>query len=178
MIEAGFQPDFPPEINRELQATASAPPKPVDPPRDLRALLWSSIDNKESRDLDQIEYVEQTADGTLRLLIGIADVDALVAKDSAIDRHAAANSTTVYTGISIFPMLPAELSTDRTSLLNNCDRTALVIELHIQDSGEVRCHEVYPALTRNQAKLAYESVGAWLEGRGAIPPAIASVPGM
>ncbi len=178
MIEAGFQPDFPPEINRELQATASAPPKPVDPPRDLRALLWSSIDNKESRDLDQIEYVEQTADGTLRLLIGIADVDAMVAKDSAIDRHAAANSTTVYTGISIFPMLPAELSTDRTSLLNNCDRTALVIELHIQDSGEVSCHEVYPALTRNQAKLAYESVGAWLEGRGAIPPAIASVPGM
>jgi len=179
MVEAGFLPDFPMEVGREIQAMPSAlPADPSKATRDLRSLLWSSIDNKESRDLDQVEYVERLADGTLRLLIGIADVDAEVVKDSATDRHAAANSTTVYTGVSIFPMLPAELSTDSTSLLNDCDRLAMIIELHIRESGEVDCHDVYAGWMRNRAKLAYSSVGAWLEGHGPMAPGIASVPGM
>ncbi|MDB6019364.1 MAG: Exoribonuclease [Pedosphaera sp.] len=179
MIQAGFQPDFPADITRELPtapiALTASPTKPV---RDFRSLLWSSIDNKESRDLDQIEYVERLPDGGLRLLIGIADVDAQVPKGSVIDLHAALNSTTVYTGVAIFPMLPLQLSTDATSLLNDCDRSAMVIELHILDSGQVDCHDVYPAWTRNRAKLAYGTVGAWLQGQGPMPPAIASVPGM
>jgi exoribonuclease-2 len=179
MVEAGFQPDFPAEVIREVHTAASAvPANPSKPARDLRSLLWSSIDNKESRDLDQVEYVERLADGALRLLIGIADVDVQVAKDSATDRHAAVNSITVYTGVSIFPMLPMELSTDATSLLNDCDRLAMVIELHIRDSGAVDCHDAYPAWIRNRAKLTYSTVGAWLEGRGSMPPAVVSVPGM
>src|ERR1039457_7242717 len=177
MLEAGFQPDFPPEV----VAQARQPPAPKDsgtPARDLRALLWSAIDNDSSRDLDKVEYVEKLPDGTLRLLVGIADVDSSVPKGSAIDLHASAEATSVYTGVTIFPMLPGELSTDRTSLLDAQDRCSIVIELHILDSGEVTGHEVYPAWLRNRAKLAYSSTGAWLEGRGPIPSAVASVPGM
>ena len=146
--------------------------------RDLRSVLWSSIDNDSSRDLDQVEYVEPLADGTLRLLVGIADVDGSVPKGSATDRHAAAEATSVYAGVATFPMLPGELSTDRTSLLDAQDRGSLIIELKILDSGEVTDHQVYPAWLRNRAKLAYGSTGAWLEGRGPIPAAVAGVPGM
>jgi exoribonuclease-2 len=178
MLQAGFEPDFPPEVVGELQAAPTSPMVEEKQLRDMRSVPWSSIDNKESRDLDQIEFVERLADGTLRLLIGIADVDSLVAKNSATDRHAALNSTTVYTGFAIFPMLPAQLSTDQTSLLNDCDRKAVIIEMHLRTSGEVFCHDVYPALTRNHAKLTYDGVGAWLEKRGPTPPAIVNVPGM
>jgi exoribonuclease-2 len=178
MLQAGFQPDLAPEVRRELEALQQTTVAPVDPAaRDLRGLLWSSIDNDTSRDLDQIEYVEPQ-DGALRLLVGIADVDARVSKGSAIDRHAALESTSVYTGVATFPMLPAELSTDRTSLLDAQERLALIIELHITPDGEVSRHEVYPALVRNAAKLAYSSTGAWLEGRGPMPPAVAAVQGM
>lgn len=179
MLDAGFHPDFPPEVRREAQSLASAPPTSTDPAfRDLRPLLWSSIDNDTSRDLDQVEYAEKLADGTVRLLVGIADVDGLVPKSSATDLHAAEESTSVYTGVTMFPMLPGELSTDRTSLLDAQDRLSLVIELHVMDSGDVDCHDIYRALIRNRAKLAYHSSGAWMEGRGPIPPAIAAVPGM
>ena len=177
MLEAGFQPDFPPEVMGEVQAQK---PATVSGPaaRDLRSLLWSSIDNDSSRDLDQVEYVEQLPDGSLRLLVGIADVDASVPKGSATDLHAAAEATSVYAGVATFPMLPGELSTDRTSLLDAQDRLSIVIELRVPDSGEVTGHEVYPAWLRNRAKLAYNSTGAWLEGHGPIPPAVAAVPGM
>ena len=185
MFELGFAPDLPPEALREAQTASratfesSAPPPPGTPaPVDLRSLLWSSIDNNDSRDLDQIEYAETLPDGAVRLLVGIADVDSLAPRDSAIDRHAACNTTTVYTGVSIFPMLPADLSIDRTSLLDGCDRRVMVVELRIPHSGTVDCHSVYPAWVRNRAKLAYPSVGDWLEGRGPLPPAIAAVPGM
>ena len=182
MVQAGFDPDFPPEVSgrkprrrRDTPALCLSRTRTV---RDLRALLWSSIDNKESLDLDQIEYAEQLPDGTLRLLVGIADVDGLVAKGSATDVHAAANATSVYAGIAVFPMLPLELSTGLTSLLGDCDRLTMVIEMHLKDSGEVVCHDVFRAWTRNRAKLAYGSLGAWLAGQGPIPPAIAAVPGM
>jgi len=179
MQEAGFQPDFPPKVTQELQRLNHAAPNAAWPTaRDLRSLLWSSIDNDSSRDLDQVEFVERLPDGTTRLLVGIADVDAAVPKGSATDQHAAVESTSVYTGVATFPMLPPELSTDRTSLLNAQDRLSIIIELHISNSGDVTARDVYPGWLRNRAKLAYSSTGAWLEGRGPIPPAVACVPGM
>jgi len=188
MIDAGFRPDFPPEVAREIQGlkekaggqTAPAPgtPNAGASPRDLRDLPWSSIDNETSRDLDQVEYVEALPGGGVRLLVGIADVDALVASGSAIDRQAQMEGTSVYTGVTVFPMLPNELSTDVTSLLDAQDRLAMVIEMHILDSGEVDGHEVYPAWLHNRAKLAYPSTGAWLEGRGPMPQAIAAFSSM
>src|SRR6266436_2121260 len=179
MLEAGFQPDFPPEVGREVQELTQRPLSQGGlPARDLRSLLWSSIDNDTSRDLDQVECAEKRPDGAVRLLIGVADVDSSVQKGSAIDGHAALESTSVYTGVTTFPMLPEELSTDATSLVDAQDRLSIVIELHVLDSGDVDCHDVYLALIRNGAKLAYHSTGAWLEGRGPMPPAIAAVPGM
>jgi exoribonuclease-2 len=139
--------------------------------RDLRALRWSSIDNTSSRDLDQIE-VDEEKDGGRVLRIGIADVDALVPKGSAIDAHAAANATSVYTGLTVYPMLPERLSTDLTSLNEGTDRLVLVIEVELARDGTVRRHDVYRALATNHAKLAYESVGPWLEGRGPEPEKI------
>jgi len=179
MLEAGFRPDFPPEVLREVQLLRPGPPITDGPAvRDLRSWPWSSIDNDSSRDLDQVEYVEKLADGAVRLRVGIADVNASVPKGSATDRQAAAETTSVYTGVTTFPMLPGELSTDLTSLTDAQDRAAVVIELHILDSGDVAGQEVYPARLRNQAKLAYSSTGAWLEGRGPMPPAVASTAGM
>ena len=177
MLQAGFKPDFPPEVVRELQAQKTATDSGTTT-RDLRSLLWSSIDNDSSRDLDQVEYVEKLPDGTVRILVGIADVDSTVRNGSATNLHAAAEATSVYTGVATFPMLPEELSTDRTSLLDAQDRCSIVIELHVLDSGEVTGHDVYSAWLRNRAKLAYSSTGAWLEGRGPIPPAVTAVPGM
>ena len=179
MLEAGFLPDFPADVLRETQLLKPGTPGNIGPSvRDLRTLLWSSIDNDSSCDLDQVEYVEKLPGGETRLLVGIADVDASVPKGSATDRQAAAESTSVYTGVTIFPMLPGELSTDLTSLLDAQDRLSLIIEMRVADSGEVDGHEVYPAWLRNCAKLAYSSTGAWLEGRGPMPPAVAGTPGM
>jgi exoribonuclease-2 len=181
MLDGGFQPDFSPAVLREVQGpkpTAPAPAAAGPKPQDLRELLWSSIDNDNSRDLDQVEYVEKLPDGTLRLLVGIADVDASVPAGSATDQHAAAQTTSVYTGVATFPMLPDELSTLETSLVHGEEREAVIIELQVRDSGEVRCHDVYRGLLLNRAKLAYNATGAWLEGRGPIPSAIANVPGM
>src|SRR5882672_3455331 len=118
MVERGFHPDFPPEIAREVDARKQHPPAGNAPAvRDLRDLLWSSIDNDTSRDLDQVEYAEKLPDGSARLLIGIADVDSFVPHGSAIDAHAGSETTSVYTGVVAFPMQPGELSTDATSLL-------------------------------------------------------------
>jgi exoribonuclease II len=189
MLDAGFQPDFPPEVVTEVKELKKAAPGSSVPanvpasqaalqPRDLRALLWSSIDNDSSRDLDQVEFVERLPDGALRLLVGIADVDALVRAGSATDHRAATETTSVYADVTTFPMLPGELSTDLTSLLDAQDRAAMIIELHVRESGEVVSHDVYPAWLLNRAKLAYSSTGAWLEGRAPMPPAVASVPGM
>lgn len=177
MLDAGFTPDFPPDVSRETQNLKPAAPA-NGAIRDLRSLPWSSIDNDTSKDLDQVEYAEKLPDGTVRLLVGIADVDGSVPKGSATDHYSSGEATSVYTGVSTFPMLPNELSTDLTSLRDAQDRLSIVIELRVLDSGEVKSHEVYPAWLHNRAKLAYSSTGAWLEGRGPIPPAIAAVPGM
>ncbi|HTL59576.1 MAG TPA: RNB domain-containing ribonuclease [Candidatus Limnocylindrales bacterium] len=178
MVEAGFHPDFPREVLQEAESLQQAAAASAPSGRDLRELLWSSVDNDTSRDLDQVEYVEALPDGAVRLLIGIADVEWAAAQGSLLDRRAAAEATSVYTGVAIFPMLPAELSTGLTSLLDAQDRSSMIIELRVQDSGEVIAQDVYPGLVRNRAKLAYSSTGAWLEGRGPLPPAAAAVPGM
>jgi len=175
MIEHGFQPDFPAETDRELAAIkAQSAVMPADGLEDLRNLLWSSIDNDTSRDLDQIEWSERLADGRIRVLVGVADVDARVAKATAIDSHARTETTSVYTGVHVFPMLPTDLSEGITSLNEDQDRAALAIEFCIDKSGAASDGRAYRALVRNRAQLAYNSVGAWLEGRGAAPAKVAA----
>ena len=161
-IERGFEPDFGQDAEREA-AAARAPAIPAGT-RDLRQLQWSSIDNEESRDLDQIEVAESLSDGSIRLLVGIADVDALVPNGSAMDTHARHNSTSLYTGVAIFPMLPPTLSEGLTSLLPDQDRLAIVIEVVVAPGGEVSRHDVFRAYVRNHAKLVYETIGAFLDG--------------
>jgi exoribonuclease-2 len=172
--------DFHPDLDDAARGEISSLRHDAGAPdaRDLRELLWSSIDNAESKDLDQIEYAEALPDGAIRLRIGIADVDAFVPRGSALDRHAAANGTSVYTGIAVYPMLPREISENRSSLLEGADRLVVVVELELAKDGTVRSRDVYRALARNQAKLAYDSVGAWLEGRGPLPSVVAAMPGL
>jgi VacB/RNase II family 3'-5' exoribonuclease len=179
MIDQGFEPDFSRDVESEVEALKDAPIQSSGEMRDLRALLWSSIDNQESRDLDQVEFLERLPDGSVRLLIGIADVDEFVPKNSAIDAHAGRNTTSVYTGVETFPMLPERLSTDLSSLLEGVDHLALVIDLVIDEEGQVRAADVYRAVVRNHAKLVYETTGAWLESADPTPPSfISSVPGL
>lgn len=176
MLARGFEPNFPPGTQQQLAAIKAHPPAltPSEKVRDLRELLWSSIDNDTSKDLDQIEVAERLPDGGTKVMIGIADVDAFVAKDSPIDQHAEKEATTVYTGISIFPMLPLELSTGASSLLPDVDRPAVVTEFVVDGKGTLGSSNVYRALVRNKAQLTYNAVGAWLEGRGAAPPKVAA----
>ncbi|HVE78452.1 MAG TPA: RNB domain-containing ribonuclease [Gemmatimonadaceae bacterium] len=180
LVEHGFIPDFPPPVQREVAVLAreGAPDEADDGAHDLRALLWSSIDNRTSRDLDQVEVAERLAGDRIRLRIGIADVDALVACGSAIDDQAGHNTTSVYAGVAVFPMLPERLSTDLTSLNESRDRLALVIELDVAPDGTVEREAVYRALLRNRAKLVYEEVAEWLDGEGPPPAALAELPGL
>jgi exoribonuclease-2 len=172
----GFQPDFPPEVQQQLAQLRAHPPtiSAGGTVRDLRDQLWSSIDNDTSRDLDQIEVAERLSNGDVKVLVGIADVDAFVPKQSAIDQHAARETTTVYTGIRNFPMLPEELSTGKTSLLEHQDCLSVVIESVVDGNGHVTSSDVYRALVRNQAQLQYNSVGAWLQGTAVAPPKVAA----
>jgi exoribonuclease-2 len=180
MLEHGFDPDFPPAVQQQLdQIRSQGPPSAAAGSkngRDLRGLLWSSIDNDTSRDLDQIEVAERQADGSVKVLVGIADVDAFVPKDTAIDDHAAKQTTSVYTGVRIFPMLPEELSTGASSLLETGDRLAMVTEFVAKTDGTVSGGAVYPAIVRNKAQLTYNAVGAWLESKADAPPKVAASP--
>jgi VacB/RNase II family 3'-5' exoribonuclease len=179
MRERGFDPEFPPEVDRQLAELAAHPPS-VAPAagslaiRDLRELVWSSIDNDTSRDLDQLEVVEPLAGGETRVLIAIADVDAFVPKHSPIDAHAAIETTTVYTHVRNFPMLPEALSTGATSLLEGADKLGMVIEFVVSTDGGVHSGTVYRAVVRNKAQLTYDAVGAWLERRGPAPSKVAT----
>jgi exoribonuclease-2 len=180
MIDNGFEPDLPPAVLNELQSLSMIPPAETlkNLTQDLRSLLWSSIDDRKSRDLDQVEYAEKLPSGDIRVRVGIADVDALVKKGSAIDEHAAANCTSIYTGVKTFPMLPEELSTDKTSLMGGADRSSIVSEMIIGSDGTVKSSNVFPALLHNYAKLSYEAVGTWLDDQGPMPPEVAAVPRM
>jgi exoribonuclease-2 len=178
VFDAGFHPDFAPEVIAQARQAEQQPPPNAPAAQDLRNLNWSSIDNDSSLDLDQIEYAEKLPDGSFRLLVGIADVDALVRKGTPADVHAADVTTSLYTGVATFPMLPPELSTKATSLMSAQDRASVVTEMVISLQGEVTAAKFYLALVRNKAKLAYISTGAWLEGKGPMPDAIANTPGM
>jgi VacB/RNase II family 3'-5' exoribonuclease len=174
MLEHGFQPDFSAAADVEVKAIEEQPALPAVPgAKDLRELLWSSIDNDTSKDLDQIEWAEQLPDGRIRVLVGVADVDVRVAKGMALDRHAASETTSVYTGVTVFPMLPTELSEGITSLNENEDRVAMVTEICVDEVGAASEGKAYRALVRNRAQLAYPGVGAWLEGKGPAPAKVA-----
>jgi VacB/RNase II family 3'-5' exoribonuclease len=178
MRERGLDPDFSSAELAEVAALEGPPRTSEAPTRDLRALQWCSIDNDDSRDLDQVSVAEALPGGAVKILVAIADVDAAVAKGSTIDQHAAHNTTSVYTPGVVFPMLPERLSTDLTSLNEAEDRLAVVTSFVVAKNGDITVPEIHGALVRNQAKLAYNAVGAWLIGSGPLPPAAAAVPGM
>ena len=178
MVERGLEADFSPAAKAEADAL-SGPAKEANPPvRDLRSRLWCSIDNDDSRDLDQLSVAEPSTDGAVRILVAVADVDALVEKGSALDGHARANTTSVYTAAAIFPMLPERLSTDLTSLNEDEERLALVIDMTVARDGSVTASDIYRAMVRNKAKLAYTGVGAWLEGTASAPAKVTAVAGL
>jgi VacB/RNase II family 3'-5' exoribonuclease len=207
MIDRQLEPDFPPAALAEL-ARIKGPAQPGDAGdsgdphdsrgrganpaggaiRDLRQLAWCSIDNDDSRDLDQLSVGEAMpaagsaakpgAPGAVKVLVAVADVDALIRQGSALDAHARANTTSVYTAAEIFPMLPLRLSTDLTSLGDGEDRLAVVVEMMVEEDGSISSSAIYRAQVRNQAKLAYNGVGAWIEGKGEAPPRLAAVAGM
>ncbi|MFY9825198.1 MAG: ribonuclease catalytic domain-containing protein, partial [Thermoanaerobaculia bacterium] len=178
MRDRGLEPDFPPAAQAEADHL-SAPAQPQNAGvRDLRQLLWSSIDNDDSRDLDQIEVAEAQPDGAIRVWVAIADVDALVRLGSAIDHHAEVNTTSVYTAAQIFPMLPEKLSTGLTSLNPGEDRVAVVMEMTVAADGSLAGEDVYPAWVHNRCKLAYDALAAWLDDTGPMPPPLAAVPGV
>jgi len=169
MAENGFSADFPAEAVREAEAQPATPPDHRGA-ADLRALPWSSIDNRESRDLDQAEVVEPLPRDILRVRIAIADVHARVAEGTAVDGHASVNTTSVYAGVAVFPMLPERLSNDLTSLNPGQDRLAMVVDIDVGPTGRVHRETVSRAVVTNHAKLDYEGVGHWLEGHGPAPP--------
>lgn len=176
MLENGFEPEFPPGVQQQLAQLTSHPPAivPSGNIRDLRNLLWSSIDNDTSRDLDQIEVAQRMPNGAVKVMIGIADVDAFVSKDSPIDQYAAKETTTVYTGVHNFSMLPEQLSTGISSLLEQADKLSIVIEAVVSTDGHIQSGDVYRAIIRNKAQLTYDAVGAWLEGKAAAPGKVAA----
>ncbi len=178
MMDKGLIPDFPPEALAELdriKGPASAANSSV---RDQRNMLWCSIDNDDSRDLDQLTVAEALPGGAVRILVAVADVDSVVKKGTALDAHARQNTTSVYTAAQVFPMLPEKLSTDITSLNFASDRLSIVMDMTFDADGILKDSAVYQATVRNQAKLAYNSTAAWLDGTGPIPPEIAAVKGL
>lgn len=204
MLERGLLPDFSSAALAELEQLQRSVAKVPDVPagtdsktiRDQRNLPWASIDNDDSRDLDQLTVVvipvpaeqsrfqhgardaEAMPTDKVKILVAIADVDSSVKNGSALDEHARNNTTSVYTAAEIFPMLPEKISTDVTSLNFNQDRLAIVVEMLVGADGSLQESNIYNAWVRNHAKLAYNSIGAWLEGKGDIPEELAAVPGL
>jgi exoribonuclease II len=176
MRQRGFEPEFPPQVADQLSDLRSRPPQVIanGDVRDLRNLLWSSVDNDTSRDLDQIEVAERASNGDVKIIIGIADVDTYASKGSPIDQHAARETTTVYTGVRNFPMLPEELSTGQSSLLEDQDRMAVATEFTVDADGNLKSSNVYRAVVRNKAQLQYNSLGAWLEQTSAAPSKVSA----
>ena len=176
MLERGLLPDFSAAAQSQTNGLAqAATDRNV---RDLTDRLWASIDNDDSRDLDQLSVAEPLSDRAIRILIAVADVDSLVERGCPIDEHAGHNTTSVYTAAEIFPMLPEKLSTNLTSLAQDQQRLALVVDIVVAEDGTVRESDVYRALVTNKAKLAYNSVAMWLEGKAPAPPRLAAVVGL
>jgi len=177
MIDNGFEPEFSHDMDAQLASIAARDliAEATDA-KDLRDLDWSSIDNKTSRDLDQVEWAEQLDNGDIRILVGIADVDAAVEKGSPIDRRAARNTVSVYTESEVFPMLPEQLSTDLTSLNEGEDRLAVVADMTVKENGDVPHSTFYRVIVRNRVKLDYPTVGEWFDDDGPVPEQIADRP--
>lgn len=178
MLNRGLEPDFPADAVQQLNRVPGPARETDHSIRDLRSLLWCSIDNDSSMDLDQLTVAEPLPGGGIKVLVAIADVDAIVKPASPIDRHAKNNTTSVYTAAKIFPMLPERLSTDLTSLVEGQDRLASVIEMSVAADGSVPESDVYRALVNNHAKLAYRSVAAWLEGKAKQPDKVSRTKGL
>jgi VacB/RNase II family 3'-5' exoribonuclease len=178
MLQRGLLPDFSAEVVAETSSITKAAGASDPSLKDLRRLLWASIDNDDSLDLDQLSVAERLPDGAVKILVAIADVDAIAKKGSAIDGHAETNTTSVYTAAEIFPMLPEKLSTDLTSLADGKERLAIVIEMEVGADGAVGRSDIYRAVVLNRAKLAYNSVAAWLDGTAPAPAPISKVPGL
>jgi VacB/RNase II family 3'-5' exoribonuclease len=178
MLERGLLPEFSAAALKQTDSITAPAAAAASDVRDLRHLLWASIDNDDSRDLDQLSVAQALADGAVTLWVAIADVDAVVHRGSPIDDHARSNTTSVYTVPRIFPMLPEKLSTDLTSLGEGQERAAIVVEMTVNAHGALTASDVYRALVRNQAKLAYNGVGAWLQNDGPAPARVAAVPGL
>jgi exoribonuclease-2 len=178
MLERGLLPDFPAEALAELKGIRGPATRTEEATRNLRNLNWCSIDNDDSRDLDQLTVAEAMPAGAVKVLVAIADVDALVKKQSALDKRAQQNTTSVYTAAKIFPLLPERLSTDLTSLNYASDRLAIVVEMVVAEDGSLQGSDLYRAMVRNQAKLAYNGVAGWLEGDGPLPPEVKKVAGL
>ena len=178
MLDRGLLPDFSEAALAELGRLQIPAPIEGEPVRDLRNLLWASIDNDDSRDLDQLTVAETGTGDHIKILVAIADVDVVVKNGSAIDEHADHNTTSVYTAAEIFPMLPEKLSTDLTSLNFNEDRLAVVVDMVVRTDGSLQGADIYRAWVRNRAKLAYNRVAAWLEQKDGPPEAVAAVPGL
>ncbi len=178
MFSRGLEPEFSLAVHQQL-GRLKVPAQDIVPGvQDLTSLLWCSIDNDDSRDLDQLTVCEVLAGGGLRLLVAIADVDALVKKDSPIDAHARLNTTSVYTSAQVFPMLPEILCTNLTSLVPHADRLAIVVQMDFSDGGALAASTIYRALVRNQAQLAYDAVSEWLDGKTPVPDAVHAVAGL
>jgi exoribonuclease-2 len=180
MLERGLLPDFSSAALAELErlqrsAVTDSTSAAI---HDRRSLLWASMDNDDSRDLDQLTFAEAMPAGRIKIIVAIADVDSFVKDGSALDKHARHNTTSVYTAAEIFPMLPEQISTDITSLNLNQDRLAILVEMAVDERGELEDSKIYRAWVRNHAKLAYNSVAAWLDRKGAMPEEMAGVPGL
>ncbi len=175
MIEEGFDPDPDPAMRAELQRVGTRPDAGA-PLKDLRNLPWSSIDNDDTRDLDQLEFAENAGNGDWRLYIGVGDVDSEAPDGSAIDAHAAAQATTVYTGAVIFPMIPTELSAGATSLFEGADRKSVVVEMIVGADGTVKSAQIYRARVTNKAQLTYSGVGNWIDAGATIPEKVSRMP--
>jgi exoribonuclease-2 len=178
MLEHGLEPDFPAAATQQLQSITTPAMEHGPQIRELRSLLWCSIDNDDSRDLDQLSVAVPLAAGAVRILVAIADVAATVAAGTPLDAHARQNTTSVYTAAQIFPMLPERLSTDLTSLAAGQERLSVVIDMTIAANGTVTASDIYRAVVVNRAKLAYDSVAAWLDGKAPAPAPVAAVAGM
>jgi VacB/RNase II family 3'-5' exoribonuclease len=178
MLERGLRPDFSRAAIAELKQVRLSASSDIHTVRDKRNLPWASLDNDDSRDLDQLTFAEEMPAGRIKIFVAIADVDSFVRDGSALDEHARHNTTSVYTAAEIFPMLPEEVSTDITSLNLNQDRLAIIIEMVVDEHGALEDSKIYRAWVRNHAKLAYNSAAAWLDKKDAMPQELAGAPGL
>jgi exoribonuclease II len=178
MRSRGLLPGFAPQALQEAEAARWAAPESDGTIRDLRHLTWFSIDNDDTRDLDQLSVAEPLPGGSARLLVAVADVDAMVRPGGAVDAHAGTNTTSVYTAAGVFPMLPETLSNDLTSLHEGQERLAVVVDMLVQADGTVSASDVFRAAVLNRAKLTYDRISGWLDGEAPPPPQLDSVPGL